>query len=101
MTARIVFTESADADADGIFADVRAGAGDPTALKYRAQFRRLFATLADFPKSGPIRRALGGDIRIGIVFPYVVIYDYDPAQDVVTILCIVHGRRKITGALLR
>jgi len=70
-------------------------------LKYRAQFRRLYATLADYPKSGASRTALGSEIRIAVVFPYVVIDDYDTARNVVTILQIGNGKRKITGALLR
>jgi plasmid stabilization system protein ParE len=32
--------------------------------------------------------------------PYIVIYDHEQAADLVTVLRIVHGRRRITGKLL-
>lgn len=38
--------------------------------------------------------------RIGIVLPYIVIYEYDENEDAVTIFRIVHGRRSLTAALL-
>jgi toxin ParE1/3/4 len=40
------------------------------------------------------------EIRIGIVLPYIVIYEYDKSKDTVTIFRIVHGRRNITAQLL-
>jgi plasmid stabilization system protein ParE len=53
------------------------------------------------PDSSPLRPAIGEQIRIGIVSPYIVIYEHNPASDIVTNFRIVHGKRKITGALLR
>jgi toxin ParE1/3/4 len=44
--------------------------------------------------------ALGSNIRIGIVSPYIVIYRHSEGDDTVTLLRIVHGRRKITGKML-
>jgi toxin ParE1/3/4 len=52
-----------------------------------------------FPKSGARRPGLGRDARIGVVAPYVVVYDYQ--QDTVMILRIVDGRRNITRRLVR
>jgi toxin ParE1/3/4 len=57
--------------------------------------------LAEHPDSGAPRPALGANIRIGLVSPYLIIYEHDAKPDTVTILRIVHGRRKITGALLQ
>lgn len=37
--------------------------------------------------------------RLGVVEPYVVIYDYRP--DVVTVLRVLDGRRKLTRRLIR
>jgi toxin ParE1/3/4 len=71
-----------------------------TVIKYRALFRKLYDRLAGHPDSGPLRPALGPDIRIGVVSPYIVIYRHTEAADTVTILRIVHGRRRITGTLL-
>jgi toxin ParE1/3/4 len=75
-------------------------AGARTALKFRLLFKALFDRLADHPAIGPRRPALGRDVRIGIVSPYIVIYRYDGADDTVTVLRIVHGRRDITVRLL-
>jgi toxin ParE1/3/4 len=46
------------------------------------------------------RVALGQNIRIGIIVPYIIIYHNDDDSDTVTVLRIVHGRRRITGQLL-
>ncbi|PPQ37434.1 type II toxin-antitoxin system RelE/ParE family toxin [Rhodopila globiformis] len=46
-------------------------------------------------------RPLGKDVRIGIVDPYIVLYRHTMTIDAVTVLRIVHGRRRITKALLR
>jgi toxin ParE1/3/4 len=56
--------------------------------------------LTHHPASGAPRPAIGPHVRIGIVSPYIVIYEHDAAQDTVTIFRIVHGRRKITGKML-
>jgi toxin ParE1/3/4 len=47
------------------------------------------------------RLAIGRRIQIGVAPPYIVIYEHDKLRDAVTILRIVHGRRRITGKLLR
>jgi toxin ParE1/3/4 len=56
----------------------------------------LFDRLAEYPDSGAPRASLGRDIRIGVVSPYVVIYRHREADDTVTVLRIIHGRRNIT-----
>ena len=52
-----------------------------------------------FPESGAPRLRLGRHIRIGVVSPYVVIYELE--SDHVMVLRIVDGRRKITRRLVR
>jgi toxin ParE1/3/4 len=99
--ARVVFTAAADADAAFILDDLYTKAGKPTVVKYRASFKTLYEHLADFPDSGAPRPKMGSNIRIGIVFPYVVIYRHTEADGVVRVLRIVHGGRRITGKLLR
>jgi toxin ParE1/3/4 len=78
-----------------------AKAGGRTATKYDDLFTRLFDLLADFLGIGAPRPVLGTRIRIGIVLPYLVIYQYNERDDTVTIMRIVHGRRNITRVLLR
>ena len=96
--ARIVITASADADLAEIVAYLRQQVGDNVARKYAAEFDAIYDRLADFPGSGPRRTTLGPHTRIAIVPPYVMIYDY--ADDTVTILRVVHGKRDITAKLL-
>ncbi len=98
--ARIVITSSADADAEAIIRDLGEKAGKAVAQRYVSELDQLFANLAQFPESGPPRPALGKDVRIGVVFPYVILHEYDRVGDVVHVLRIVHGRRNITRRLL-
>jgi toxin ParE1/3/4 len=99
--ARIVITRSADEDISEILAFLAAKAGYGVATKYNAFFEQLYDNLADFPDSGAPRPKVGAKIRIAIVSPYVVIYQYTEADDTARVLRIVHGRRKIAGKLLR
>jgi plasmid stabilization system protein ParE len=39
---------------------------------------------------------LGKDVRIGIVFPYIVIYRHREVDGTVTVLRVIHGRRNLT-----
>jgi toxin ParE1/3/4 len=98
--ARLVFTESADADSAAIFRYLTTNAGPRTVLKYRSLLNKLYDRLSDHPDSGAPRPALGQNIRIGIVSPYIVIYEHAPDAEFVTVLRIVHGRRRITAKLL-
>jgi toxin ParE1/3/4 len=98
--ARVRFTASAAADSAAILSDLNAKAGRQIATKFGNRFSKLYERLAGHPESGPPRPALGPNIRIGIVSPYIVIYRYIEADDVVTVLRIVHGHRKTAGKLL-
>ncbi len=98
--ARLVIAATADADSAAVLDDLAAQWGERVAWKYAGLFDRLLARLMAFPAIGARRPALGQDVRIGIVSPYVVIYDYDANADTVTVLRIVHGRRDISRRLL-
>jgi toxin ParE1/3/4 len=98
--ARVVIASSADADFAEILTDLATKAGWRTAAKYTELFEGLYDRLADHPRGGAPRPALGERIRIGIVSPYVVIYR-DEDDGTVTVLRIVHGRRRITGKMLK
>ena len=99
--ARIVVTSLADADTAEILYHLGREAGAPVADRYEADFEALYKLLANFPNSGAPRPILGKDMRIGVVFPYLVLYEFAEIDDVVTIMRVVHGRRKITRRLLR
>jgi toxin ParE1/3/4 len=98
--ARIIVTDPASDDQAAILLDLHAQAGMRTTIKYRTLFARHFDLLAEHPAIGAPRPGLGPRIRIGIVLPYIVIYEYDESTDTVTIFRIVHGRRNITAKLL-
>jgi len=94
-------SSQADADIDSIFVYLTARAGRRVAADYVRSLELLYDRLADHPASSPRRPALGRDIRIGIVSPFVVIYRHGEGDDTVTVLRVVHGRRDITRKLLR
>jgi toxin ParE1/3/4 len=99
--ARIIVTETASIDQACIPSRTWAKrAGVRTAIKFRSRFRTLYDRLTDHPASGPRRPALGSDIRIGIVTPYIVIYRYREDDGTVTVMRIVDGRRDITENLV-
>ena len=100
MMARFILSPSASADQTEILNDLNSKAGLRTASKFRGPSRRLYMTLTDHPAIGAPRPALGRDIRIGIVSPYTIIYQHSADNGTVTVLRIVHGRRRITGKLL-
>jgi toxin ParE1/3/4 len=99
--ARVTVTQPADADTNAILANLERDAGRTTAAKYAAAFERLYDRLAVHPDIGAPRPALGLNVRLGIVLPYVVIYRHIADDDLVAIVRIVHGSRRITRALLR
>jgi toxin ParE1/3/4 len=98
--ARVVIAASADTDIEGILTYLAVKAGRRTAARYNGLIERLYDRLGAHPGIGAPRPALGRNIRIGIVSPYIVIYRHTDADDTVTVLRVVHGRRRITGALL-
>jgi toxin ParE1/3/4 len=98
--AKVVISASADADTAGILVYLAHQAGRRTAAKYEALLERLYDRLAAHPGIGAPRPALGRNIRIGIISPHIVIYRHTEVDDTVTVLRIVHGRRRISGKLL-
>ncbi|SDR60688.1 Plasmid stabilization system protein ParE [Rhizobiales bacterium GAS191] len=97
---QVTVAATADADTASILSDLETKAGKATAARYNSLFESVYDRLADYPDSGPLRQALGPNIRIGIVPPYIIIYRHVAADDTVTILRIVHGRREIASRLL-
>jgi toxin ParE1/3/4 len=99
--ARIIITSPADADTAKMIADLAASAGAFVAERYNARLDSLYDRLSDFPEIGAPRPLLGPHVRISIISPYLVIYEYDKAADTVTIMRVAHGRRKITPKFVR
>jgi plasmid stabilization system protein ParE len=97
--ARVVVSPSADADADEIWAYLAKTAGAATADKYDALFNEVYDRLAVDPDMYAVRPALGPKVRAAIVRPYLVIYEHT-SPDIVNILRILHGSRRIRRSLL-
>jgi plasmid stabilization system protein ParE len=98
---RLVVTADAAADTDDILAFLVREAGAGVAAKYAGQFRATLERLLLWPESGAPRPHLGEAVRIAVVSPYVLIYEYDRGDDTLALLRILHGRRNITDQLLR
>lgn len=98
---RLVVTEDADTDLTEILDYLEREAGVGVAEAYGRKIGDCLARLVDFPGIGTRRPSLGADTRIGIVRPYILIYDYAAGTDTLTLLRIVHGKRNITRRLLR
>jgi toxin ParE1/3/4 len=96
--ARVQLSALARQDVRDILADLSERAGSAVARRYGADFKRIYRSLAQFPAGGSPRRSLGPDVRVKIVYPYVVFYEN--AADTVMILRILHGHRDITVDLL-
>lgn len=75
-------------------------AGIRVAENCSTRFEQTIDRLVYFPESGSPRRTLGVNTRIAIVQPYLLVYDFVPGDDTLTLLRILHGRRNITRALL-
>jgi toxin ParE1/3/4 len=99
--AKLAISFSAQADAVRIARYLAANAGQAVANKYVAAFDHLYMRFADHPESGAPRPSLGRYVRIGIVLPYIVIYEYYKTDDVVMIMRVIHGQRKITRRMLK
>ena len=99
--ARVIVTAPADADAGEVLGRIAAEAGVGHAEKFNARFEALYDRLADHPGSCRTRPELGPHIRAGVVFPYLVIYRHVDGDKTVSVIRILHGRRKISRSLLR
>lgn len=98
---RLVVAPEAEGDTDAILSYLELQAGAAVAGDYGLRFVHTLERIVAMPLSGTPRSLLGERVRIGIVSPYVLIYEYDPNRDEVTLLRILHGRRNISQVLLR
>jgi len=98
---RLVVTPDAERDIDDVISFLAHDAGPAVAANYVRRFRLTLERLVDLPETGAPRPSLGPHARIGIVSPYVLIYDFVRAEDELVLLRILHGRRNITRDMLR
>ena len=98
---RVVVTALASADTATILRSIASGSGHNSALKFELRFRKFYRRLSEHPESCDARPNLGRDIRVGVVFPYLVIHRSDRKHDTVSNVRVVHGHRRLTRRLLR
>jgi toxin ParE1/3/4 len=91
--AKLVVTADAENDTRDILAYLRSEAGPRIAEKFGRRFKGAIERFAAIPGVGAPRPSLGAHVRISVVFPYVLIYEYARDSDTVTLLRILHGRR--------
>jgi toxin ParE1/3/4 len=97
--ARVVVSSPANADTIEILAYLARIAGAATADKYDKVLNEVYDRLAVHPDIYAARPSLGPKIRAAAVSPYLVIYEHT-TPDVVTILRVLHGRRRLSPSLL-
>lgn len=98
---RVVVTDLADADIAELLADIAREAGYRAAERYNFRIESLYDRLSEHPDSCEARPKLGAHVRVGVIVPYLVIYRHAAGDDTVSIIRVVHGRRKITRKLLQ
>lgn len=91
--AKLIVTADAENDTRDILEYLRSEAGPRIAEKFGRRFKAAIERFASIPGVGAPRPALGANVRISVVFPYVLIYEYECDDDTVTLLRILHGRR--------
>jgi toxin ParE1/3/4 len=98
---RVVVTPRADRDIAAILDYLTEIAGSRIAGKYADAIDDAIARLADMPGAAAPRPALGPDVRITVVRPYLIIHEHRRGEGTLHVLRVVHGRRNITADILR
>jgi toxin ParE1/3/4 len=83
---RLVVTAEAEADTREILSFLEREAGPTIAAGYARRFRSTLERLIDLPETGAPRPSLGPTARIGIVSPYILIYDFVREDDSLVLL---------------
>ena len=97
---RLVISAKIKVDIAEIASQLEEKAGRATAERYLLQFARATRRLMEMPRCGASRPVLGLLTRRIVIRPYLLIYDYDHVEDTVILLRILHGRRRVTSAMV-
>jgi toxin ParE1/3/4 len=98
---RVIVTPRADRDIVATLDYLTRNAGARVASKYANAIDEAIAGLEDMPGTAAPRPALGPDIRITVVWPYLIIHEHKRGDEELYVLRVVHGRRHITADILR
>ena len=99
--ASVRLTRLAITDYEDIIDFLESKAGARVADRYRQLFDAALDRIAVNPGVGAPRIKLGPKTRILVVYPYSIYYDGEPKGEVATALRILHGRRRVTGRIIR
>jgi toxin ParE1/3/4 len=99
--ARLIVSRETQADLDEILNYLATVAGKSVALRFGERFHAAFRYLMDFPAAGAMRPRLDAGMRIWVVAPYVVFYQFAIDDDTVKVVRILHSRRNVTERLLK
>ena len=97
----VIVTPRADRDIAAILDYLTRTAGARVAAKYADAIDMAIAGLEDMPGTAAPRPALGPNIRITIVKPYLIVHEHERGDEALYVLRVVHGRRNITADILR
>jgi plasmid stabilization system protein ParE len=100
MTARLIVSNAARADAHDILDYLRTEASERTALQYALAFDAAIDRIAELPHSGSPRRQYGANVRVIIIDRYLIYYETDSGGQTARVLRILHGSRNITQELI-
>jgi toxin ParE1/3/4 len=98
--ATVDYAPAARADIATILDDLENTVSASVALKYTEAFKHAFDHLTGFPRTGAPRPRFGREMRIWTVDPYIIYHRYTGIDDVVLVVRVVHGRRKVTKKIL-
>jgi toxin ParE1/3/4 len=98
---RVIVTPRADADIVAILDYLTRTAGTRVAAKYADTLDAAIAGLEDMPGTAAPRPALGPNMRITVVKPYLIIHEHERGDEELYVLRVVHGRRNITAEILK
>jgi plasmid stabilization system protein ParE len=97
---RLVVTRDAEKDLSTILTFLKEQANAIVAEEFGRDLRRTLLRLLQFPDSGALRPELGPNVRIAIVYPYLLPYEHVARQAELTLLRILHGKSNITAEIL-
>ena len=96
----VVVAPQARDDLVSIVTYLAAVASPATARRWNDRLWAAIQGLSEFPGTGTPRPRLGAHIRIAVVRPSVVVYEYHRGTARLDVLRVVHGRRQITRKLV-
>jgi toxin ParE1/3/4 len=98
---RVIVTPRADADIVATLDYLTRTAGARVSAKYADAIDEAIAGLEDMPGTAAPRPALGPNIRITIVKPYLIVHEHERGDEELYVLRVVHGRRDVTAEMLK